>query len=188
MVQLFRGVDVSIPSEVEDEMTKKNQAVADRAIGAVEGKEAPALEGIINNESRMLELRVGRGFVQGDLYFIRLPALPADAKEIDQRQLAVGNTRGARHLAERGKVFQADAEGIKTAVQAACPGVDIGNAATFCGLLYVSPEAPTKEDVTHPDHANFGLADEHGKGGVVCAVVTQRNYDVELAAEAAARD
>lgn len=129
-------------------------------------------ERIINDAPRLLEVfEVGDVSHQGDLSIVRIAALPKSAKPRANRQLADGNTQGSRHMLERGEVFDADPQETARLVrQATKCEID----ARYVGPVFVSPEKPTADDLTHPEHGNQGFA-----AGSVCAVIFQRNLDSE---------
>lgn len=52
---------------------------------------------------------VGDAAHQGDLIFVGIDRLPTSATPRQNRQLADGQTRGSRHVCERGDVYEADA-------------------------------------------------------------------------------
>jgi len=108
---------------------------------------------------------------QGDLIIVALKSLPTSAKPRENRQLADGNTQGSRHVLERGELFDADTAEVSSLIKDACgQSVD----ARYIGPVFVSPEAPTENDLTHPEHGNQGFP-----AGSICAVVYQRNLDAE---------
>ena len=115
----------------------------------------------------------------GDIIIVPIFCLPKSAKPRTNRQLADGDTQGSRHVMTRGDVYDCDiAEVAEEIVRAT--GVRVG--AEYIGPVFVSPDAPTENDLTHPEHGNQGFP-----AGAVCAVVYQRNLDSEQR-EARVRD
>ena len=127
---------------------------------------------IVNDESKILEsFSVGDVSHQGDLTIIAISRLPKSAKPRASRQLADGNTQGSRHVLERGGVYDCDPAEVATLVKSAT-GCDVPE--NFFGPVFVSPQDPTADDLTHPEHGNQGFP-----AGTVCAVKYQRNLDAE---------
>jgi hypothetical protein len=112
---------------------------------------------------------------QGDLIFVCIHTLPASAKPRSNRQLAEGNTQGSRHVLERGEVYDCKPKEIADAIRKTNGAVI---EAEYIGPVFMSPEAPTENDLTHPEHGNQGFP-----AGTVCAVVYQRNLDAEERAQ-----
>ena len=140
---------------------------------------APA-EVIVNDEPKLHEtFEPGDVAHQGDIMIICLKELPIEKSLRPNRQLAEGNTQGSRHVMSRGAVYDCPKNHVAKAIKEAC-GMDIGLA--YIGPVFVSPEAPTCDDLTHPEHGNQGFP-----AGSVCAVVYQRNLDQEQR-EVLARD
>jgi hypothetical protein len=129
-------------------------------------------ERIANDESKLhATFEVGDVSHQGDLIIVCIGELPRSARPRVNRQLADGNTQGSRHVLERGDVFDADPAEIASLIRIAT-GCDVGR--DYLGPVFVSPSAPTADDLTHPEHGNQGFP-----AGAVCAVVFQRNLDAE---------
>lgn len=76
---------------------------------------------------------------QGDIYIWRLPALPKGCTQRADRQLALGQSVGSRHVAEAGPVLY-----------------DLPEKARH-PLLGPVIEAPERFTVTHPEHAHLSL-------------------------------
>ena len=130
-------------------------------------------ERIVNDESKLLEsFDVGMVAYQGDVIIVGIKSLPKSANPRKDRQLADGNTPGSRHILERGKVYDADKEEVRTLIEAAT-GV-AAPTAEYIGPVFVSPADPTVDDLSHPEHGNLGFP-----AGVVCAVIYQKNLDSE---------
>jgi len=108
---------------------------------------------------------------QGDLILVAIAKLPKSAKPRKNRQLADGDTQGSRHVLERGEVFDCKASEVVKAIKAAT-GCDVDK--KYVGPVFRSPEEPTANDLTHPEHGNQGFP-----AGCVIAVVYQRNLDAE---------
>jgi hypothetical protein len=134
---------------------------------------APMPEGIINDDPKMLEsFEIGDVSHQGDLMLVRIAELPKSAKTRLSHQLAEGNTQGSRHvITPRAKVYSANADEIVMAI-ASANGVKID--ARYIGPVFVSPAAPTENDLSHPEHGNQGFP-----AGSVIACVYQRSLDSE---------
>lgn len=138
-------------------------------------REAPVNESMINDASVLLtdaQLEVGDCSHQGDVIFVRIGCLPERAvrrSDAQTRQLAPGDTRGSRHVCERGDVYDCDPEQVARLIHQA-NGCEVKQ--TYCGVCFVAPAEPTADDVTHPEHGNQGFP-----AGAVIAVVHQRSLD-----------
>lgn len=108
---------------------------------------------------------------QGDLIIICIHSLPKSAKTRENRQLADGSTQGSRHMLERGDVYDCDQPAVAKAIK---KSTGIVVEPQYIGPVFVSPDVPTENDLTHPEHGNQGFP-----ARVVCAVVYQRNLDAE---------
>lgn len=129
-------------------------------------------ESIINDAPKLHQsFEVGDVAHQGDLIIVRIAALPAGATIRGNRQLAEGTTQGSRHVLARGETYDCPREAVAAAIKAA-NGIIVG--LQYVGPCFVSPAAPTENDLTHPEHGNHGFP-----AGAVCAVVYQRNLDSE---------
>ena len=129
-------------------------------------------ERICNDASKLHEVfEVGDVAHQGDLIVVRIASLPQSATPRANRQLADGSTQGSRHVLERGAVFNANADEVAALIRHA---TKVRVEARYVGPVFVSPEAPTADDLSHPEHGNQGFP-----AGAVCAVVYQRNLDAE---------
>ena len=129
-------------------------------------------ERIANDDAKLFEdFPVGSVSHQGDLMLVSIGSFPKSAKPRVNRQLADGSTQGSRHVLQNGSVFDADANEVSQLIfQATKCRVETG----YIGPVFVSPTAPTENDLTHPEHGNQGFP-----AGTVCAVVFQRNLDAE---------
>lgn len=127
-------------------------------------------ETIINNQPKLLEVfEIGDVSHQGDLTIIRIKHLPKSAKKRTNRQLAEGNTQGSRHVLARGLIYDADKEELAKYIHDATgETVEMD----FIGPVFVSPDVPTANDLTHPEHGHQGFP-----AGAICAIVYQRNWD-----------
>ena len=131
-----------------------------------------AAEAIVNDDPKMNALfDVPSVSHQGDLTLVALPKLPKSAKPRKNRQLAEGTSKGSRHVMTRGAVYDADPKEIVKSAKAAYK-VEVGE--QYVGPVIVSPENPTENDLTHPEHGNQGFP-----AGTICAVIFQRNLDTE---------
>ena len=127
-------------------------------------------ERICNNAPKLLaSFELGDVSHQGDIILVRISGLPKSAKPRENRQLAEGDTQGSRHVMTRGKVYSADPTEIARLIKSAT-NVDVDG--KYVGPVFVSPEDPTENDLTHPEHGHQGFS-----AGAVCAVVFQRNLD-----------
>lgn len=135
-------------------------------------------EGIVNDESKLLEaFAVGDVTMQGDIIIVGIGEngkLPKGCKPRQNRQLAEGDTQGSRHVLERGTPYDCDPQEVVKAIRKATKRKNVQIDAQYCGPVFVSPEAPTADDLTHPEHGNQGFP-----AGMVCAVVFQKNLDAE---------
>ena len=133
---------------------------------------SPPLERIQNDASKLHQVfEVGDAAHQGDLIIVRIRSLPASARSRPSRQLAEGNTQGSRHVMTRGDIYDCDKNDVVAQIKSAT-GVLVE--ARYIGPVFVSPGAPTAEDLAHPEHGNQGFP-----AAAVCAVVYQRNLDQE---------
>jgi hypothetical protein len=131
-----------------------------------------AQESIINNAPKLhASFEVGDVAHQGDLTIVRIASLPASIKPRKSRQLADGNTQGSRHIMTRGKVYDADPAEVVTLIKSATKR-EVG--IQYVGPVFVSPNKPTENDLSHEEHGNQGFP-----AGAVCAVVIQRSWDKE---------
>jgi hypothetical protein len=129
-------------------------------------------ERIANDESHLhSSFEVGDVAHQGDLIIVGISGLPASACPRKNRQLADGDTQGSRHVLERGDLFDADSRETARMINAAT-GCEVDS--KYVGPVFISPENPTADDLTHPEHGNQGFP-----GSRVCAVVFQRNLEAE---------
>lgn len=137
-------------------------------------------EVVINDASKLhATFEPGDVAHQGDLIIVAIHGLPKSAKPRANRQLADGDTQGSRHVLERGDVYDCDWYELVEAIFRAT-GVTLRQ--EYIGPVFVSPAAPTADDLSHPEHGNHGFP-----AGTVCAVVYQRNLDAEQR-EARVRD
>lgn len=131
-------------------------------------------EGLVNNAPKLVPVGVGDGAVQGDIYFLCIAEngkLPKSCKPRAERQLASGSGTGARHVAERGEVFDADAaEVAEIILKMTKQTIPV----EFIGPVYKSPADPTENDITHPEHGNQGFP-----AGCVMVTYHQRTTDNE---------
>lgn len=135
-------------------------------------KSAPPQERMVNDQSKLLEaFDVGNVSHQGDLIIVGISGLPKSAKPRATRQLADGDTQGSRHILARGEVFDADPVEVSKLIGQAT-GKTV--AEQYLGPVFISPDLPSADDLTHPEHGNQGFPARQ-----VCAVVYQRNLDAE---------
>lgn len=133
---------------------------------------APVMERMVNDDAKLLEgLSIGNTCHQGDIIIVPISRLPSSARRRANRQLAEGDTQGSRHVLQRGEIYDAPATETAWLVREAT-GCIVGE--QYIGPVFVSPEDPTADDLTHPEHGNQGFP-----AGMVCAVVYQRNLDAE---------
>lgn len=129
-------------------------------------------ERIVNNDPKLhVSFEVGDVAHQGDLIIVRIASLPDEAQPRINRQLADGETQGSRHVMTVGDVYDVPGYYVAAAIKRATKVVIDPE---YCGPVFVSPECPTENDLTHPEHGHQGFP-----AGAVCAVVFQRNLDVE---------
>lgn len=128
---------------------------------------------VIVNDSSKLHATFEPGDVthQGDVIVVAIRALPPSATPRANRQVTAGDTQGSRHIVDRGDVYDCDLDEVAEAVFKAA-GVKVDNA--YIGPVFVSPDQPTADDLSHPEHGNQGFPP-----GAVCAVLFQRNLDAE---------
>jgi len=136
-------------------------------------KQAVKHEGIVNDAPRTFteaDFPIGTAAHQGDLVLVRIAILPRSAKPRRDRQLAIGNTQGSRHVLKTGTPYDCDSSEVASAIAKVCPG-------TVIQAAYIGPVFSTKNttaDLLHPEHG-----DHHYRGDMVIAVVYQRNLDSE---------
>lgn len=124
----------------------KEMGKVDSAAGALEKINAAAM--LPNDSVRNVpELAAHKGIRQGDVYVVRLPDNTPYGKPRGSRQVAVGNTIGARHIAEGEAVKVFESEGYtppqgQQIVQFAI-GPIVKSEKRWC--------------LTHPEHADFNL-------------------------------
>ena len=136
-------------------------------------KQAVKPEGIVNDAPRTFTesaFPIGTAAHQGDLVIVRIASLPASAKPRQDRQLAVGNTQGSRHVLKTGSAYNCAAADVANAISAVCPGVTVQ--ADYIGPVFATQGGAA--DLLHPEHG-----DHHYRGDMVMAVVFQRNLDAE---------
>lgn len=107
-----------------------------QAIEAIDKIQAAPVSDVVRDAT---DLEIGQAVHQGDVYVIRVdPAKTAHGAERGSRQVAIGETVGARHFAEGAlDVFHP------------APGAD-----QFTGPI-VKAESPWM--LTHPEHADFRM-------------------------------
>lgn len=124
-------------------------------------------EVIINNEPKKLSLSPGDVVHQGDLTLVSIKKLPKSAKEIQEKQLATGNTKGSRHILENGKVYKANSNEICDLIKEVCPKSKV--VGKYTDIVFLTPSI-----LTHPEHGDHVYETE----GCI-AVVHQRIWDQE---------
>jgi hypothetical protein len=130
-------------------------------------------EAIVNNAPKLhASFEPGDVAHQGDLIFVAIHSLPASAKPRANRQLADGSTQGSRHVMTRGAIYDCSPDEVVAAIKKVRPSSVVTD--KFIGPVFVSPDSPTENDLTHPEHGHHGFP-----AGAVCAVVVQRNLDSE---------
>ena len=95
-------------------------------------------------DDRRVSLTVGKHVRQGDIYICRVSDTHAHGEEIKDRQLAQGESRGSRHIAEAPAKVYAGTSAPANAL----------NARAFLGPCIVS-DSPFM--ISHPEHANVIL-------------------------------
>lgn len=116
---------------------------AEEAIAHVEGE---ARKRAVHEVRVFVKVAPGEIIRQGDVYIHRVPDGHAKGAERTDRQLAIGTSRGSRHVAELPSVVY---EGVT-----APPGCR----STLLGPRIVSGE---RFVVTHPEHAHVSLPAGH---------------------------
>lgn len=105
--------------------------------------EREAKEKAVHEVRKILEIKVGQVVRQGDIYVHCVEARHARGKKTENRQLAMGKSRGSRHVAEGTvEVFEGT-----TAPEWCRRG-------TFLGPVIVAAQPFT---ITHPEHAYVEL-------------------------------
>lgn len=133
-------------------------------------------EQLVNNAPRTFDdatFPIGTVAHQGDVIFVRIAELPKSAKPEKNRQLAIGNTQGARHVLASGpKLFRCDAAEVIAEIKSVCPKSQIENE-RYIGPVFVVVDNDTAT-VEHPEHGWHSFAMP-----CVIAVVYQRSLDAE---------
>ncbi len=131
-------------------------------------------ERIVNDAPRTFteaDFPVGTVAHQGDVMLVRIAALPQSATPRKNRQLAIGNTQGARHMLKAGEVYDCEPSDVVAAIKAACRAT--------IQPQYIGPVIQAvggKASVVHPEHGNLHFRmDEES----TFACVYQRNLDAE---------
>lgn len=130
-------------------------------------------EQIVNNAPRTFgeaDFPIGSVAHQGDLILVRIESLPRRRSERKERQLAIGNTQGSRHVLDRGDVYDGDAAEVAQLIANACPGATIDR--QYLGPVFGTTAG--EADLLHPEHGHH-----HYRGEMTIAVVYQRNLDAE---------
>lgn len=141
-------------------------------MNTISAESIQANERIVNDDPKLIEdFEPGCVAHQGDVIIVSIGSLPKSAKPRSNRQVADGDTQGSRHILDRGEIFDADATEVSGMIRAA-NGCQVES--KYIGPVFVSPESPTENDLTHPEHGDLGFA-----AGSVCAVVFQRNLDAD---------
>lgn len=104
-------------------------------------------------------MQIGQGGRQGDIYVYRVPEDWPRGKQLETKQLAIGNTQGSRHIAA-GHVDTF--EGVKAPEFIKAVTVDGQRVPMPLGpCIVVKKEKATrkkgKSTVSHPEHAHFLL-------------------------------
>lgn len=130
-------------------------------------------ESIVNDAPKFHDtFKAGDVSHQGDLIVVGIKSLPKSRKTRPSQQLADGNTQGSRHILREGiEVYDCDPSEVAKAIKQATK-CDVSS--QYIGPVFVSPDHPTENDMSHPEHGNQGFA-----AGSICAVVYQRNLDAE---------
>lgn len=140
-------------------------------------------ESIVNNAPRTFteaDFPPGTASRQGDIYLIRINALPKSAKSRAARQVAEGNTQGSRHIVTVGDVYNCNPEEVLGQISSAAPKVRGTLQARYIGPVFTT--VADMASLEHPEHGH-----QHWQGAMVIACVVQRNLDAEDR-EQAARD
>lgn len=127
---------------------------------------------VVNDASKLLEVfSVGDVSHQGDVIVVGIAKLPSSAQRRANRQVADGNTQGSRHILENGELYDCDKTQVAKAIKEVTKCIVDER---YIGPVFVSPDVPTADDLTHPEHGNQGFP-----AGQVCAIVYQRSLDAE---------
>lgn len=168
-------------AKAQEPLRRKKIGVSAKATAMISGAVTVTTEQserVVNDAPKLLEtFSPGDVSHQGDIIIVCLSRMPRSAKPRKSRQLADGTTQGSRHVLKRGDVFDADPSEVMTLI-AESTGIHVEHA--YIGPVFVSPDAPTKNDLTHPEHGNQGFPAKS-----ICAVVYQRNLDAEERAQRA---
>jgi hypothetical protein len=128
---------------------------------------------IINDDPKTFtdaNFTVGTASHQGDVILVRISKLPNSAKPRQDRQMAIGNTQGSRHVLSEGNPFDCDPLDVINAINIICPSVELQE-------QYIGPVFQTiqeKASLIHPEHG-----DHHYEGDMTIACIYQRNLDAE---------
>lgn len=131
-------------------------------------------ERIINNAPRRFtdaDFPIGTVSNQGDLIFVRIPGLEElTPQPRSERQLAVGNTQGSRHVLKTGDVFDCDPAAVSAVIRTVCPRGNV--AEQYIGPVFQAREGDA--EVTHPEHGHHIY-----ERGMTIACVYQRCTNFE---------
>jgi hypothetical protein len=101
-----------------------------------------AAEKAVHETRDIKSIEIGKAVRQGDIYIHRVEATHARGKQTQNRQLAMGNTQGSRHIAETPSlVFEGTTR------------------PTWCTNAFLGPvvESPTAFKISHPEHSDVQL-------------------------------
>jgi len=128
---------------------------------------------IINDDPKTFtdaSFPIGSAAHQGDVILVRIKELPHKAVVRQDRQMAIGNTQGSRHILQNGNPFDCNASEVIGAITSVCRGVELQE-------KYIGPVFQTVQDkasLIHPEHG-----DHYYEGDMTIACIYQRNLDVE---------
>ena len=129
-------------------------------------------ERIVNDLPRTFteaDFPVGSVAHQGDVILVRLAGLPDGAESRNNRQMAIGETRGSRHMLAIGAAFDCPLRNVSQAI-GRLTGSSVGE-------QYIGPVFQTVAGLAsllHPEHGHH-----HYEGKMTIACVYQRNLDAE---------
>lgn len=151
--------------------TIESPIVEETAIPAVTQQHEP----IVNSDPKFHEtFEPGDVTHQGDLIIVCLPEWPVHSRSQirGSLQLADGETQGSRHVLREGTdVYDCTPSLVATMIADITEkrGFRVVVEPDYIGPVWMSPENPTENDLTHPEHGNQGWP-----AGTILAAVFQR--------------
>lgn len=128
---------------------------------------------IINDDPKTFtdaDFPVGSVAHQGDVILVRIKNLPQSAVARKDRQMAIGNTQGSRHILQEGNPFDCNTSEVIGAITSVCRGVELQE--QYIGPVFQTVQG--RASLIHPEHG-----DHYYEGDMTIACIYQRNLDAE---------